>query len=449
MTSHASDGTPTAGAPQEREAKRAMREAIQLAAARPGREFREGALLRWCALDAVDLVAAQRGSMVLLAALVGSGVGLWAGVLPPLVPLLVAFVHGLLVRHVRGLASASVHAGDEALDELNDLEALLAALDGVAVRAPLLDRWQQELAARDGLSARIALRALRRRFELYESGHNLFFTPIAFLVGWEIHTMAAVERWREVHRARAAGWLAAVGGFEAILSLACRSFERPGEVFPEILDPQGPAVLDAAALAHPLLPAGEAVGNDARLGGEGAALLVVSGSNMSGKSTFLRTLGVSVVLAQAGAPVRAASLRLAPLAVGASIRTEDSLLDNRSRFQAEIERLAMLLQAADGQRPVLFLLDELLAGTNSHDRRLGAAGLLGAFLARGAIGAATTHDLALTQIADDMGNQARNVHFEDWFEGGRLHFDFRLRDGVVERSNALDLMRAVGLPVDE
>lgn len=427
----------------------AVREAIQLASAQPGREFHEGALLRWCGREAVDLATAQRVSAALLAALALSSLGLWAGVVPPIVPLLLIFAQGLLIRRVRARAAASVHAGDEALEELGDLEALLAALDGVAVEARLLKRWQQELSVADGVSARAALRSLRRRFELHESGHNLFFTPLAFLLGWEIHTIAAVERWRADHGARAAGWLSAVGGLEALLSLACRSFERPEEIFPEVVDADGPAFLEAKGLAHPLLPAAEVVGNDVSLGQGSPALLVVSGSNMSGKSTLLRTLGISVVLAQAGGPVRAAALRLTPLLLGASIRTEDSLLDHRSRFQAEIERLAALLRAAEGEHRLLFLLDELLAGTNSHDRRLGAAGLLAGFLDRNAIGAVTTHDLALAQIADELGESARNVHFEDRFEDGRLRFDFRLREGVVTRSNALDLMRAVGLPVSD
>ncbi|MEO2168492.1 MAG: DNA mismatch repair protein MutS, partial [bacterium] len=199
-------------------------------------------------------------------------------------------------------------------------------------------------------------------------------------------------------------------------------------------------------LAHPLLPAAEAVGNDIALGGD-AALLLVSGSNMSGKSTLLRSVGASAVLAQAGGTVRAVALSLTPLSIGASIRTEDSLLDHRSRFQSEIERLALLLADADGERPLLFLLDELLAGTNSHDRSIGASAVLRGFIERGAIGAATTHDLALTAIVDEESARARNVHFEDRFEGDRLVFDYRLREGVVTRSNALDLMRAVGLPV--
>ncbi len=173
-------------------------------------------------------------------------------------------------------------------------------------------------------------------------------------------------------------------------------------------------------------------------------LYVVSGSNMSGKSTLLRSIGVNTVLALAGAPVRASRLVLSHLSLGASIRTTDSLEEGHSRFMAEILRLKQVLELP---APALFLLDELLGGTNSHDRALGSEGLVRALLERGAIGLVTTHDLSLSRVADQLAPVAANIHFEDRLEGGRLIFDYRIRPGVVTRSNALDLMRAVGLDV--
>jgi DNA mismatch repair ATPase MutS len=181
---------------------------------------------------------------------------------------------------------------------------------------------------------------------------------------------------------------------------------------------------------------------------ESTRLLVVSGSNMSGKSTLLRTVGTNAVLAFAGAPVRATSLRLSPLTVGATLRIQDSLQEGRSRFYAEITRIRELADAARGARPLLFLLDELFHGTNSHDRLVGSSGVLRSLVDRGAIGLITTHDLALTAIADSVGAHAANVHFEEWFDAGEMRFDYRLKSGPVTRSNALALMRAVGLEVD-
>jgi DNA mismatch repair ATPase MutS len=183
-----------------------------------------------------------------------------------------------------------------------------------------------------------------------------------------------------------------------------------------------------------------------RLGGE-TRLWIVSGSNMSGKSTLLRTIGINTVLAWAGAPVRARRLRISPLTLGASIRVQDSLEDGRSRFYAEITRLREIVALTKGPRTVLFLLDELLSGTNSHDRQIGAAAIVHALIDRGALGLITTHDLALAHIADNLSGRAVNVHFADTLQNGELHFDYRLQPGVVERSNALDLMRSVGLEV--
>jgi DNA mismatch repair ATPase MutS len=176
-------------------------------------------------------------------------------------------------------------------------------------------------------------------------------------------------------------------------------------------------------------------------------LLVVSGSNMSGKSTLLRSVGVNAVLALAGAPVRATRLTLSRLQVAASIRVEDSLQEGISHFYAEILRLRQIMELTRSETPVLFLLDEILQGTNSHDRRIGAEAVVRGLLDRGAIGLITTHDLALSRLAETLNGRAANVHFEDHLEDGKVRFDYRMRAGVVTKSNALELMRGIGLEV--
>ena len=220
----------------------------------------------------------------------------------------------------------------------------------------------------------------------------------------------------------------------------------PEDPFAEISE--GGPLFEAEGLAHPLLQPEVCVRNDVALGGS-LHVLVVSGSNMSGKSTLLRSVGTNAVLALAGAPVRARRLRLSPMTIGASIRVQDSLEGGYSRFYAEITRLRLLLQIARETPPLLFLLDELLQGTNSHDRRSGAGSVVRALLDAGAIGLLTTHDLALTQIAKELAPRAGNVHFQDRLVDDEISFDYRLRPGVVPRSNALALMRAVGLPVSD
>jgi DNA mismatch repair ATPase MutS len=167
---------------------------------------------------------------------------------------------------------------------------------------------------------------------------------------------------------------------------------------------------------------------------------------MSGKSTFLRAIGVNVVLALAGAPVTARRMRVSPLVLGATLHVEDSLQAGHSRFYTEILRIRRIVDAAHGPVPLLFLLDEILHGTNSFDRRVGAEGIVRALVGFGAIGLVTTHDLALTELPSAL-DAAVNMHFEDRLEDGRMVFDYRLRPGVVEHSNALALMRAVGLDV--
>jgi DNA mismatch repair ATPase MutS len=247
--------------------------------------------------------------------------------------------------------------------------------------------------------------------------------------------------------------LESVGKVKALSSMSAYAYEHPADPYPTVAatgatGERVTAVFSAAELGHPLLPRAQMVSNDVRLEAP-IRVLVVSGSNMSGKSTLLRTVGVSVVMAQMGAPVRATSLRLSPLRLGATLRVQDSLQEGRSRFYAEITRVRELADIARGEVPLLFLLDELFHGTNSHDRLAGATGVLRDLIAHGAIGLVTTHDMALAAMADSLGGAALNVHFEDWFEGGEMRFDYRMKPGPVTRSNALALMRAVGLDIRE
>ena len=252
-----------------------------------------------------------------------------------------------------------------------------------------------------------------------------------------------IEAWRQESGPHIEGWLLAVGEIEALCALSGYAYENPDDPFPELAET---ACFDAEGLGHPLMPLAELVRNDLSIG-DGLRLLVVSGSNMSGKSTLLRSVGLNAALAQAGAPVRARRLRLSPLAIGASMRPVDSLQEHTSRFYAEIKRLRAIVSLTEEKLPAIFLLDELLSGTNSHDRRIGAEAIVKGLVKRGAVGLVTTHDLALTKITEQLGTRAANVHFEDRLENGKMVFDFKMRPGVVERSNALDLMRSIGLDV--
>ena len=278
-----------------------------------------------------------------------------------------------------------------------------------------------------------------------DSARNQFFRALAAPLLWVTQCAIAIESWRQTNGPKVGEWLAAVGEFEALCSLASFAYEQPSAVFPQLLEENMPA-FRAMRMQHPLIDPGKAIANDIDLSRD-SALWIVSGSNMSGKSTYLRAIGLNAVLAWAGAPVCCESLTLSPLRIGASIRINDSLADNRSRFYAEISRLREIVDLAKSGAPTLFLLDELLSGTNSHDRRIGASAVVRSLVELGAIGLVTTHDLALAEIVPSLQGRARNVHFADHMEKGEMQFDYRLREGVVEHSNALALMRAVGLDV--
>jgi hypothetical protein len=346
---------------------------------------------------------------------------------------------------LRARVSAVLSAIEARARDLSHLSVLLARVEAESFETLLLRRLRAALDAGAAPPSR-QIAQLHRIVSVLDWRRNQLFAPIALLLLWGVQVAFALEAWRARRGAGVARWLDTLGELEALCDLAGYAFEHPADPFPEIAE-TGPR-FEATALGHPLIEATRCVRNDLRLDAS-LALVVISGSNMSGKSTFLRSVGIAVVMALAGAPVRAQRLCVSPLALGAVLRVQDSLRDGASRFYAELLALRRVAERCSGPLPVLFLLDEILNGTNSHDRRIGAEALLRGLLARSAVGLVTTHDLALTAIADELAPRARNAHFEDQLVNGALHFDYRLRDGVIARGNALALMRAVGLDFPE
>jgi hypothetical protein len=330
---------------------------------------------------------------------------------------------------------------EEAQRDLSLLAHVLARLERERFTSLRLTQLRTALESTPEASQRIA--RLNRWMELLDSRENWLMRIIGPPLLYATQITFAIEAWRADSGPHVRRWIEAAGEFEALSALAGYAYEHPEDPFPEVSAAE--ACFEADGLGHPLLPAARCVRNDLKLGGD-LRLLVVSGSNMSGKSTLLRSVGVSAVMAMAGAPVRAKRLRISSLSVGASIRSSDSLQDGTSRFYAEITRLRKLVDlAAAGS--LLFLIDELLNGTNSHDRQIGAEAVVRGLVNRGAMGLVTTHDLALTQIAAALETRGANVHFEDHLENGKITFDYLMRSGVVKKSNALELMRSVGLDI--
>jgi hypothetical protein len=356
-------------------------------------------------------------------------------------PLLVmAVIVSMFARRLASRVTSIVGAVERREPAFALLAGLLTVIEKESFTSPLLIALRGTL-ERDGVPASRQIERLRKLVALLEARRNQFFSPFALLFLWTTHIAFAIERWRAESGAEVVAWIEAIGEIEALLSLSSFAFEHPAFVMPEMAD--GEALFEGDAIGHPLIPDGRRVPNDVRIGGE-LRLLIVSGSNMSGKSTLMRSIGVNTLLALAGAPVCAARLRVTPMAVGASISLNDSLQEGASRFYAEILRIRDILLMPP---PLLFLLDEVLGGTNSHDRRIGAGAILRSLVERGAIGLATTHDLALAQIAEELAPRAANVHFEDQIQDGRVTFDYHMQPGIVKKSNALELMRAVGIEV--
>jgi hypothetical protein len=366
---------------------------------------------------------------------------LW--VAPELLVLAITLINLGLSFRFRTHLSEAAHAAEEAGRDLNLLSQVLAAFEREPFTSPKLVQLQNRLKQGSVLPSQ-AIARLNLWVEYLESAHNLFVRVFDFVIFYRLQFVLAAESWRRRYGQSLRQWLETVGELEALAALGGYTYEHPEDVFPEFVE-QAPC-FEAEGLAHPLIPRNRAVTNDLHLGRD-LQLMIVSGPNMAGKSTFLRGIGVNAILAQSGAPVRAGRLQLSPLSVTASICVLDSLEGGISRFYAEINRLKQIMDLTHSSAPVLFLLDELLSGTNSHDRLIGTRSFVTKLVERGAVGLVSTHDLALTAIPEEIGSKAINCHFEDHLEGGRLHFDYKLYPGIVQTSNALPLMRSIGLEV--
>ena len=421
-----------------------LRERLAILDAEVRDDLDQTRLIGWASETARPLSGAVRiGTLVLtalsLAALVV--LSIWNVLFPFVFMIIVqglaAVLHG---RHIRHLAETA----DEAASGLAILSQVLAILEQEQFESPLLADIRRRLDTQGLPPSRQIARLQRLMNYLNNSLRNQFFAAIALVLGLPVHLVHAIEVWRAEVGPRIPEWLRAVGEFEALACLAGYSYERADQPFPQILD--AGTRFEATAIGHPLISRGQCISNDVCLD-EQTRLILISGSNMSGKSTMLRTIGINLVLAHAGAPVRAERLTTSPLRLGTAMRIHDSLQGGESLFYAAVSRLKSVVATAATGPPLLFLFDEILQGTNSHDRLIGSEGVLRALVNRGAVGLVTTHDLALTDMVNRLDSQAVNFHFEDSLIDGKMTFDYRIRPGVVQKSNALEIMRLMGLDV--
>lgn len=406
--------------------------------------------LAWCAQP--PIVSARAGlaawilpALTLLLA-VGDGVDLapaWSWVAPLAASAVVAFRWG----HRLHLDFARASSGVPGLRRYHRLFALWEAAPG---ETALRRRLVHALGEGDE-AASAALGRLERLLDMADARFSSLHPALAIGLLWDVHVGRALDRWRAAHGARVAGWMESMGTLEALASVATLAAEHPDWAMPEVESPHHPPHFTATGLGHPLLPAGVAVHNDVALGPPGTALLI-TGSNMSGKSTLLRSIGLAVVMTGLGAPVCAGALRLTRCRLYTSMRVQDSLEAGVSFFMAELRRLAAILDAApptgSDDEPLLYLVDEILQGTNSEERRVAGRRFVRHLLRRRAIGAVTTHDLGFHEHPE-VAAASRLVHFRESVatggEGPGLTFDYRLRPGLATTRNALRLAEQVGL----
>jgi len=413
-----------------------------LAQTAPSRPETRQSLLAWCqtppatnmslaTLIAAALLMLTTPTLLLVGPRLGVPTGLWS----------VAFLVGLawnrhtFARHHQAFASAQSGG--------NLVRAEGAVLDLVA-HHPWTSPLLQEIASR--LPPREGLRRLGLLADLAETRQNGFFQVFAApFLAFDVWLAEALRRWQATYGSHAAAWFEALADIQALAGLGTFAFENPSYCFPALAETT--TTFTAQQLSHPLLPAEHRIANDITVTAAGTALLV-TGSNMSGKSTLLRAMGLAIVLGRMGAPVAAHDLRLSRLRLYTSMRVRDSLASGVSHFYAELLALRQVVEATDRGEPVFFLLDEILHGTNSRERVSGAKQVLRYLLDHGATGAVSTHDTSLAELVDETHGHVRPVHLREQTNGETMTFDYQLREGVVQSGNALKLMRNLGLPVE-
>lgn len=362
-----------------------------------------------------------------------------------LIPLVLGLVLSFAMGHRIYLAFDRAGAGQQSLSRY---AALLEHASGARFEAPALRELGARLTA-GGIAAPVCMRKLNRilGFAELRRGAALLHFPIQALTLWDFHVLFALDTWRRMAGSRVRGWLEAIGELEALSALATASRDNPEWWMPEI---DSEPIFAAAALGHPLIASARRVPNDVEVGPPGT-LLLVTGSNMSGKSTLLRAIGLNAVLAQAGGCVCATRLRMPSSDLQSSIRIQDSLELGLSYFMAALARLKGVVDAAERPRQgrvLLYLLDEILQGTNSAERSIAVRAVARHLLEAGAIGAMTTHDLNLAE-QEPLKSSARLVHFTETVDDeGTMRFDYRLRDGLATSRNALRLMQMIGIDLE-
>ncbi|ABR50742.1 DNA mismatch repair protein MutS domain protein [Alkaliphilus metalliredigens QYMF] len=321
---------------------------------------------------------------------------------------------------------------------------MLAHVEKEGFTSDYLKELKNRLRDNKGLSAVQQLKRLEVIADRILNRNNLMFFPINILILWDYQCMIALEAWKRQSGGQIQEWLEVVGEIEALSSLANIGHDYPQWSIPEIVDE--PWVFQGKAVGHPLLT-NKQVCNDVDIK-DPSRILLITGSNMSGKSTLLRTLGINLVLAYMGTPVCASSMKCSLMEIHTCMRISDNLEKNISSFYGELLRIKKIVKASKENEQVFFLIDEVFKGTNSHDRHIGAKTLIKQLYEDGAMGLISTHDLELGEIEKDSHGNIKNYHFQEHYKDNQIYFDYRLRPGISTTRNALYLIKMAGIEID-
>ncbi|KJR47553.1 MutS-related protein, family 1 [Desulfosporosinus sp. I2] len=347
----------------------------------------------------------------------------------------------LLMGKQRGKVLNAVYSNRESL---KTYETMLDRFEKRSFQSEYLKSLKKGLRDRDGQSASEQIRKLARLADLIANRNNAIFLIINILTLWDIQCMIALESWKEKSGRSLGQWINAIAELEALSSLSIIHFEHPDWGFPEIRSEDSGII--AVKLGHPLLKA--SVCNDVSIE-KHSGILLITGSNMSGKSTLLRTVGINLVLAYTGAPVYAQSFSCSRLQIYTCMRVSDNLGENISSFYAELLRIKQIVSATKTDKRIFFLLDEIFKGTNSQDRHAGAKVLIRQLSKVGAIGMVSTHDLELGELERESERKIRNYHFREYYTNDQIQFDYKLRAGISTTRNAMYLIKMAGIDIDE
>ena len=326
--------------------------------------------------------------------------------------------------------------------ELETLSSSIACIESKDFKSPLLLQLKNDFSRNDAMASH-TIKKLKKILDRLDYRFNpVIFIPLSALVCWDLQQIFALEKWKEKNKAVTPGWFASLATIEAVATIANLSFNHPDWSFPEILNEEG--IFDADDIGHPLIQKEKRVCSSFNTKGINQISLV-TGSNMAGKSTFLRSIGVNIVLAMMGAPVCAKQMSLSPFKVMSSMRVSDNLEESTSTFYAELKKLKEIIQAVYANEKAFLLLDEILRGTNSADRHTGSSALLKQLIQHKAIGIVATHDLELARLAEEFPANIHNYHFDVKVNNEELYFDYKLNRGICNSMNASILMKKIGI----